>query len=861
MCWNILLIFVIWRFIQGIWRFFIHSLILFQIFFIHLYRYVSRQKMLAHQPRDSRFDAGLGLVLAALSYALGLCSPVPVLNIFGLGFGTGVMALLLTANFRPLDFWQSPHTQLRLISPSLFLTLIIDARQTWSKPAAIALFEQILPSCPEVIFQIEADAASIVWRIIVPNPRLSAQTLKELVLSVYPQAYVELGSKQTAAPASASGRVLCFEQSSAFPLPLRSLQAADLLDVLAHLGELLNNLQLGEHVTLNLALNGRAWAARREGYRRVTHGRRPWLLLLSRQAALQHWQELLQDQDREYREREFLPRLLDEKLRSEMYFVSIWFDLYSLTGQHLNHLSQLVQSYLSSFSRPPYNSLRLAYVLDTQGLVLDPLTIYLAWQRGRSLYTPPSLVLNVDELSGLWHVPHAALSASRIQRMKRILPLPEIFALQNEGVNAGIALYHGQWREVYLALEDRRQHVMITGQTGTGKSTTLYHQLVGDIRRGDGVALIDPHGQLARQIMYTGIPRERENDVVWIDLADLDYPAPLNPFGQRQAGDSTQGIISLIEQLFEGSEQAVQVANYLRAALKLLSSQANLTMQDMARLFLDLDYLKNLLQDSSDPEVRVFLDQQYARLSPKQRAQIALPILNRVRVFYTNDYIRPVICHPNSLDFVQLMEQNKILLISLDVNGALVPPQERHLIGTLLMSQLQQSGMRRSSRQPFFIYVDEVQHFISTSLDVIFSEARKYGLVMTTANQYLAQLQGRSGDAMLGNVGTTITFRTGPQDSQLLATRTKPEADEHDLRNLDTHMAVVKAQVRHNMQAAFTLRTKPLPTLPTDAQSRFERIRRLSRQHYSPKTRAEVEDYLRTRYADDLRWQDFELFD
>jgi len=223
------------------------------------------------------------------------------------------------------------------------------------------------------------------------------------------------------------------------------------------------------------------------------------------------------------------------------------------------------------------------------------------------------------------------------------------------------------------------------------------------------------------------------------------------------------------------------------------------------------------------------------------------PILSRLSPFYSNPYLYPIVCHPDTLDFRGYIRDNKILLISLKMDEEQVPEAERDLIGAMLLSRLQVSGMQDGTH-PYYIYIDEVQKFVTTSLDVMFSEARKFGLSLTVAHQYLGQLPENTLDAILGNVGASIMFACSPTDARRFAAHIRPEFTPDDLVNLDKYKTVTKMQYNGKTQPAFTLFPVAPDAQKTNASSRAGYLRHTSRKNHTPKTTEDVKAWLKERY-------------
>jgi hypothetical protein len=432
------------------------------------------------------------------------------------------------------------------------------------------------------------------------------------------------------------------------------------------------------------------------------------------------------------------------------------------------------------------------------------------------------------------------------------VPVVEDVARLQDGLLLGEAQVNGKRIKVRQPHADRITHMNITGKTRSGKSTFMHYSIHQDIAAGQGVAVIDPHGTLIQRILESSIPKERENDVVVLDLADQNFPPPLNPLVGHHNENGLLSVISIVERLFEGSDQLAQYGSYFRAAIGALEAEPHPTMRDIARVFMDHTYRGWLLSQIDNSEVVDTWEFQYNSSSAGNQRQIAQPVMTRVRSFYGNRRLYPILCHPQHIDFRKLIRERKIILISLPSDQLGIPELERNLVGALLVSRLQMSGMRREMHEaqpdPFFIYIDEVQNFITTSLPTMFSEAAKFGLALTVANQYLDQLGEETLNAVLGNVGTSVIFRASPRDGGLLAPHVRPEFTKDDLLNLDRFKAVVKMQTNGQTRPPFTLFPyEPLPR-PSDARKRADYLRELSRQNYTPMSMEQVKAWLHDKY-------------
>lgn len=458
---------------------------------------------------------------------------------------------------------------------------------------------------------------------------------------------------------------------------------------------------------------------------------------------------------------------------------------------------------------------------------------------------PRLMLLTPGELASLWHLPSDAVGVPGIQWGRRSSPPPPDQPMPRGRTLLGTSVYQGVTRRVYLSDADRVTHINIVGKTGVGKSTVLHHLIQQDIVRGRGMAVIDPHGDLVNAVLET-MPLERRDDVVLFDLADTQYPVGLNPFAippgvSRETAASRS--LGVFKKIFVEHWSPTRMESALYSALALLHWHEDATLLDIPRLFHEPFFRREVMARCQDLVALDFWQNEYEAMSPGQQREMAQPILYRLRLFYRNPVVRNIICQPRqSLDFREIIQAGRIFLASLASQEV---QSEAEVIGALLISQIQMAAMARTHqpvhrRRPFYLYVDEVQDFVTTSLSKMFSEARKYGLSLTVANQYLAQLEGDTLDAILGNTGTTIIFRCGVRDARTLAPFVQPVFSAQDLTDLDRFTAVVKTQVNGETLPAFLIGTPPPLRRRPDAEAgRVEIRRRVRRQHGNHRSQVE----------------------
>jgi hypothetical protein len=406
---------------------------------------------------------------------------------------------------------------------------------------------------------------------------------------------------------------------------------------------------------------------------------------------------------------------------------------------------------------------------------------------------------------------------------------------------------------VYVPDEDRASHMSIIGQTGVGKSTLLHHLIDADIAQGRGVAVIDPKGHLVRDILHASIVAGRENDVVLMDIASLSHPPPFNLLaspGNIEQASAVGLLLAVFEKLYK-EFAGTRMADTFSMAVQTLWEADTPTVMDVERLFEDADYRHTLVEKSSSFVVRNFW-RHFEAKSPAQQDELAYPVIHRMRAFYGNRYLCPIMCHPQPLNLHRLISEGRIILVSLNLNEGQIPRSEQNLLGAILITQIQMAAMGGALRRPpFTLYIDEAQHFVTTSLPQMLEGARGWGLSVVLANQHLKQLTGDVLDAVMGTVGITIAFQCGESDARHVA-RLRPGFTYEDLMQLDKYTAGVFMRYKGETQPAFRLETQPPPvnTLGAKAgRAREAYLRQKSIDNYTPWSRQQIDAWLNERYA------------
>lgn len=456
-------------------------------------------------------------------------------------------------------------------------------------------------------------------------------------------------------------------------------------------------------------------------------------------------------------------------------------------------------------------------------------------------------ILNAQELATIWHPPGYLMAGIKNIAWGKTLSgeppenLPVATNLtdeQKKSINF-FAQTEFKNKETIFGIkeEDRRKHMYIIGKTGTGKSTLIANMAIDDIRKDRGIGIIDPHGDLSATILDY-IPKRRINDVVYLEPFDTERPFSLNVLevkNKQQKELVASGIVSIFYKLYKDS-WGPRLEYILRNVILTLLETPDSTLIDILALLSHAEYRKKVVSQLQDPVLKNFWEKEYAKMPDRLKAEAISPIQNKVGQFVTSKMIRNILGNPkSSIDLEQIMNEGKILILNLS-QGKL-GEDSAALLGAMLITQIQLAAMNRSfikesDRKDFFLYVDEFQNFATTSFIKILSEARKYRLSLTLANQYIEQLDEEVVRAIFGNIGTLISFVVGARDAYVLTREYAEIYTENDLVSLGKFETVMKLCIDNMTSAPFPANTLPPPSLKNDNS---EKIIKLSKERYGRK--------------------------
>jgi type IV secretory pathway TraG/TraD family ATPase VirD4 len=428
------------------------------------------------------------------------------------------------------------------------------------------------------------------------------------------------------------------------------------------------------------------------------------------------------------------------------------------------------------------------------------------------------MILSSEEIASFFHLPAASTETPKIKwlKSKEAPPPPN---LPKGGVLIGESVFRGETKPVYITDDDRRRHVYLVGQTGTGKSTLLGNMFFEDLKQGKGLAVIDPHGDLVQNALGF-VPKERLDDLIYFDPGDLERPLGLNMLDYNLNRPEEKTFIvnemqSIFNKLFPPETMGPMFEQYMRNALLLLMEDMPnepATLVEVPRVFTDVEYRLRKLQRIHNPVVIDFWEKEAIKAGGEASLANMTPyITSKFNNFISNDYMRPIIGQAKSaFNFRQVMDEGKILLINLskgrigDINAGLLGMV---FAGKILMAALSRVDIPDvAKRRDFNLYIDEFQNFTTDSISTILSEARKYKLNLTIAHQFIAQLTDKIKDAVFGNVGSMIVFRVGVQDAEFLVKQFEPVFSQNDLLNIDNMNAYAKILINGETSKPFNIK-------------------------------------------------------
>ena len=540
---------------------------------------------------------------------------------------------------------------------------------------------------------------------------------------------------------------------------------------------------------------------------------------------------------------------IQEKTRYPGYEVLIRAVVSSNTAARSQVILKNIVAAFALFDSPTFNGFKFTLAKNIEELTSSYIFRFFPQQVNKN-------ILNSVELATIFHLPDQnSIPSSQVKRqMSKQVDGPT--QVMETGLLLGYNEFRGVKKPIRLSDKDRRRHIHIIGQTGVGKSVLQENLAYQDMLDGRGFALVDPHGDLAEHLLEK-VPKERVEDIIYFNPSDMDNPIGLNMFEfdhPDQKDFLVQEAIGMLYGLYDPGHTGIvgpRLEHIFRnCALLLMSDPAGGTFVDIPKLLVDDSFRNNKLKYVTDQQVLDFWTKEFpASQRSSEAGEVISWVIAKFGPFISNDAMRNIIGQTKSgFDFQDIMNNNKILLVNLS-KGKLGDLNSK-LLGIVFVMKFQAAAMARAKipedeRKDFTLYVDEFQNFATDSFETILSEARKYRLSLVLANQFMTQLKEELREAILGNVGTTITGRIGITDAEIMVKRYTPVFDAEDLTKLPNFESVCVAQIEGVPSAPFSMAWIP-PMGHQNAQL-GDALRRLSAAKYGhPRAQVEREIAART---------------
>lgn len=757
----------------------------------------------------------------------------------------------------------------------------VPRRTQWLPTAAAGFMRSLVEVAGTARFLLDidvtADGASFGVRVEPPSP-ITHQSLQALVASFYAGGEVLRHDRPPVDLPHHRRTVLIGRASQSWlstPVSISAFKSADpLITVVQTMGGLLpqeraairlnvQSIKPSDEEILDYTTQS-AWdAGQRPPYFAGAQG---WTALLALIGSVGHERQL-----RKERVLIYSPAVTEQivsRLRQPFVIVAVSLSFWTPKKERLEQLSAVLGAYAGVQTGDVRLTMAGAkdYVIRSEGEVegSTPLVLYTMlrdkqpkkmqsdWASGLNFY------LTADELAAFWHLPHEGFGQIKVLWSASV----PAHLRSDDGDNAIlIGTADGNTAvPVSLSRRDRVYHAYITGKTGMGKSTLMHRLIHQDIEAGEGVAVIDPHGELIKDILRGGIPAARVNDVLYLRCADAEFPVPLNPFRLTpgvEHGVLFETALWIWKSIYANSWSESRMETVFRNLLQLVLIDPHATPLDIQEVCTNGHYRKRLLDIARKRDMLSMVAEGFWRsfeaMSPSEQRAYTQSILNRLAAFLGSAHIELMACHPNTLDFRKLIKGKRIVLI--DLSGDRISTEVGSL-GAIFLAQFflasQSLGAIKQATPRYYLYVDETQRLITTAIKDMFSEARKYGLSLTLANQYIGQLDPETRAGIENNAGTKISFECSTNEASLTGRLYKPEVTEDDLVGLGRGRAAIKTRYGGETLSSFIVNTYPALEPAPDAAVAVAQIGARTNLGLGLVPAREIKQWLKKRYQSDL---------
>lgn len=709
--------------------------------------------------------------------------------------------------------------------------------------------DRLLRRTPVMSFEIDSTRKKGI-RYLVQVEKSQSESMQKAMTAYIPNAKVAV-----VAHTQQPGRVIDFKQTGHYVLPLTLASALDQHDPLSYVTSAMTKLSDTEHISLQLVLSPiKLREAKRLSYKilsnedilgavsgnrfrflyaigdainnvlmgaadlttEVYHGTTTSYANVSKSVDDTQFRSQVLKRQRPARtlsafELELMESM-HQKVTQPLFRVNLRL---LISGERSKEYSRELRSALDGYSVAPYQSLKARLGLP----IIQQYKASLALNRLPSLTRRGALILSASEVSSLYHFPSSLISKTDnlITSLSRTLPAPvSLKSGQSLAVLIGENQHHGIYTPIGLTDAERERHLYIIGGTGNGKTTMLLYSIVQDIKNGKGISVLDPHGDLAETILRH-IPEDRIKDVIYMNPDDLSHPIGMNllelPPGitgddlLREKDLVTESVISVMRKIFSEDDSGGHRIEYiLRNAIQTALTLEKSTLFTIFELLNNSKYRRDIVKNLEDENLKNFWKNEIGKAGDYQKVKMAAGITAKIGRFLFSASARRVLEQEKStIDFDEILSDGKILICNF--SKGLLGEDTSTLFGTTVLAKLQLASLRRArlhqtDRQPFYLYVDEFQNFATMSFVQMLSEARKYKLYLTMAEQSTSQQdQQRLVDIILANVGTVICFRSGsPADERLVLPLFSPYISQGEISNLPAYSFYARIAAVHSQE-------------------------------------------------------------
>lgn len=696
----------------------------------------------------------------------------------------------------------------------------------------LSMIRQTLYGPPTVVLELANPAGDEEIMFYLAVPKTFRESIEKQVHSFFPDAFIERIPDYTIFSPGSFSAMSSVSIAEKPELPIRTYEMLD-VDPVNEVSNALSKLESdGEGAAIQLALSpaGNSWrTAGRRIAREMQQGKRledvyhrsPVLhfigsALFSALQAIFHRGETAEKPGEKIvqltPDEQELVKAIERKVSKAAFRVNIRLIASAKSGARAEQILAHMENSLAQFENPGANLFRARRVGDRAAKSFTFDYIF------RAFRPETSILLGVEEIASLFHFPISTTETPKIkwQKAGAAPPPPNI---PKEGVLLGYNDYRGVKTDIRLATEDRRRHLYVVGQTGTGKSAFLEEMAKQDVREGRGLCFIDPHGDAVQNIL-SAVPKERAEDIVYFDPSDTERPFGFNMLEYSRPEEKTfviNEMINIFDKLYDLKQTGGPMfEQYMRNAMLLVMEdpESGSTLMEISKVLADPEFRQMKLDRCKNPVVYDFWVKEAEKAGGEAALANMVPyITSKLTPFIANDTMRPIIAQQKStIDFRDIMDTKKILLINLSKGK--IGETNSHLlgmviVGKILMAALARADMPEANRQDFYLYIDEFQNVTTDSIAQILSEARKYRLNLVIAHQFIGQLSEDISKAVFGNVGSLASFRIGPEDAQFLEKQFEPIFTAHDLVNVDNYKAFVRLLIKSQSSKPFNMATFP----------------------------------------------------